>query len=391
MFRISWVHPQEDKCICSMVCLTFIGVNSLVCTNVEEPTGFETCRGRHKLYINLENRAFSLCCIVVLLYCCIVVLLYCCIVVLLYCCTVVLLLYCTVRLLYCCIIVPLYCCTVVLLYCCTVVLLYCCTVVLLYCSTVVLLYCCIVVLLYCCTVVLLYCCIVSQCKVQKSQINCISLLHNQFTQWTKTTLYKQLTNPSLQSVHITTVCAHHHSLCTLPQSVNITTVCVHSSLPCLTADTNSSLFACTITNPPQTSRTVYFLYHRHFLVPFKWSFKFLWKSKDLNLWHLSLNLIHCAAPQTGVELRYPGPESALQQPGWKQTEGRSKYPDPQQTVTQLIPSPSALCDAAYTLTLNKLWRSWYPHPQQLLTQLIPSTSAAGDAAYTLTLNKLWRS
>jgi hypothetical protein len=30
VFRTSWVHPQEDICICSKVCFTCIGVSSLV-------------------------------------------------------------------------------------------------------------------------------------------------------------------------------------------------------------------------------------------------------------------------------------------------------------------------------------------------------------------------
>jgi len=30
MFRALWVRPQEDNCICSSVCFTWIGVSSLV-------------------------------------------------------------------------------------------------------------------------------------------------------------------------------------------------------------------------------------------------------------------------------------------------------------------------------------------------------------------------
>jgi hypothetical protein len=30
LFRTSWVQPQEDSCICSMVCFTCIGLSSMV-------------------------------------------------------------------------------------------------------------------------------------------------------------------------------------------------------------------------------------------------------------------------------------------------------------------------------------------------------------------------
>lgn len=36
------------------------------------------------------------------------------------------------------------------------------------------------------------------------------------------------------------------------------------------------------------------------------------KSKNLYFGQLSLNLIHCVAPQTDIEPRYPGPDSTLQ-------------------------------------------------------------------------------
>jgi hypothetical protein len=39
----------------------------------------------------------------------------------------------------------------------------------------------------------------------------------------------------------------------------------------------------------------------------------IWKSVNLNFGQLSLNLIHCAAPQTDVEPRYPGPDYTLEQ------------------------------------------------------------------------------
>ena len=36
-----------------------------------------------------------------------------------------------------------------------------------------------------------------------------------------------------------------------------------------------------------------------------------WMSVNFNFGQLLLNLTHCAAPQTGIEPRYPGPDSAL--------------------------------------------------------------------------------
>jgi hypothetical protein len=38
----------------------------------------------------------------------------------------------------------------------------------------------------------------------------------------------------------------------------------------------------------------------------------MWESVNLNVGQLSLNLTHCAAPQTDIELRYAGPDSTLQ-------------------------------------------------------------------------------
>jgi len=53
MFRTSWVHPQGDSCICSMVCFTRIGVSILVdrtmCLPEDESTSFETYKKQWKL------------------------------------------------------------------------------------------------------------------------------------------------------------------------------------------------------------------------------------------------------------------------------------------------------------------------------------------------------
>jgi len=38
----------------------------------------------------------------------------------------------------------------------------------------------------------------------------------------------------------------------------------------------------------------------------------MWESVNLNFGQLSLDLTQCAAPQTDVEPRYPGPDSTLQ-------------------------------------------------------------------------------
>jgi hypothetical protein len=38
----------------------------------------------------------------------------------------------------------------------------------------------------------------------------------------------------------------------------------------------------------------------------------LWKSKNLNCGHVSFNMTNSAAPQTGIETRYPGSDFALE-------------------------------------------------------------------------------
>ena len=62
MFRNSWVHPQGDSCICSMVCFTCIGVSSLS----GQESGFETlthysahtdaCKTCHTAYKSVSLR-----------------------------------------------------------------------------------------------------------------------------------------------------------------------------------------------------------------------------------------------------------------------------------------------------------------------------------------------
>ena len=147
----------------------------------------------------------------------------------------------------------LYLCTVVLLcflllYVCIVVFLY---FVKLYFCTVVLLYC-IFVLLYSFIVVFLYYCIVVlQYTVQR------------------TSNYRNFSAP--YSIHvINLMITVQVTNKPLPQSVH--------KVPYLA--TNNALLACTETDPPQTSLNVSFLYHRHFLLSLKMSFKILWNSKD---------------------------------------------------------------------------------------------------------------
>jgi hypothetical protein len=50
MFRTSWVHPQGDSCICSMVYVTCIGVSSLVDRRVYHNAQCEKVKKMYNIY-----------------------------------------------------------------------------------------------------------------------------------------------------------------------------------------------------------------------------------------------------------------------------------------------------------------------------------------------------
>ena len=71
-----------------------------------------------------------------------------------------------------------------------------------------------------------------------------------------------------------------------------------------------------------------------------------WMSVNFNFVQLLLNLTHCAAPQTGIEPRYPGPDSTI-----------SRTVCPQQSGTQMSYLQTDPRDSKNTLTLSGVGRN----------------------------------